>query len=1031
VLAAFMGGLAVGAWIAGMSVRETNARTARDHASRALYWYAALELAVAVIALLIPFVLRGTTPALAWAYADGSAPARFGLVRVAISLVLLGIPAAAMGATFPIAAVWYAAAAADVGALYAANTAGAAIGAVAAGFWLIPTLGLRGTTWVGVTLNVVAATGAILIAGKTTSDAKPVEHAEKVAARNPRRARRVLRETSTLPLPVSLIAVAISGFTALVYEVAWTRLLAMIIGPTTYAFATMAAAVVAGLAIGSALGTRVVRRTTDAGAWLGAMLIASGVSAATAATFAATRLPLQIATQVADANVAFEHIVLVEAVYVALLLLPMTLALGATFPFALAAVSASHVDAEGEHARARVGRDTGRVYAANTLGAIIGALAAGFFLIPTFGLRITFEIASGAAVISGLASWIRAAGPRALNLAAGGIAIVVVAVLPPWDRALLASGAYKYAPYLAGADLDAVLRAGRLEYYREGAAGTVSVRVLTGTRALAIDGKVDASDGGDMLTQRMLGLLPVLIHGHAREICIIGLGSGVTSASALAPGTVEREDVVEISPEVVEASHFFVRQNGDVLRQPAVRLVVGDGRSHLLLTPRRYDVIVSEPSNPWMAGVATLFTREFFEAAKARLNPDGLLCQWAHTYDIASSDLRSIVRTFASVFPQGTLWLVGEGDLLLVGAKEGTIAPRLAAIADGAHRGGTSAMLDSLGAIDGRGAFGVASLYAGGPRELEVFGVDADIQTDDRMPLEFSAPRGIYGRSGGDNAAAIRALQPVLPTALAAFDRTATATDWQSRGGMLLRAEAFSLAFEAYRRAIALDPRNSAALAGFSTSAAGARRQAEARQELQAMAREQPSNAAVRVELSHLLAATGDLQGALAAAGEALHLAPQDPAVAEQLASVLADANDVERLAPIADALVHRFPERVDARYYDATALYLRGKTEDAIATLRHVVDAHPDHARAQNLLGAACATAGQADCARMAFEASIRANPRDPSAYVNLGVFRIQSGDASGAIDAFGEALALDPQSNAARDGLTQARRALGSNPQ
>jgi Flp pilus assembly protein TadD len=178
------------------------------------------------------------------------------------------------------------------------------------------------------------------------------------------------------------------------------------------------------------------------------------------------------------------------------------------------------------------------------------------------------------------------------------------------------------------------------------------------------------------------------------------------------------------------------------------------------------------------------------------------------------------------------------------------------------------------------------------------------------------------------------------------------------------------------------------------------------------------------------LAATGDLQGALAVAGEALHLAPQDPAVAEQVASVLADANDVERLTPIADALVQRFPDRVEAQYYDATALYLRGKTEDAIVTLRHVVAAHPDHARAQNLLGAACATAGQTDCARTAFEASIRANPRDPSAYVNLGVFQLQTGNAGGAIEAFGEALALDPQSRAARDGLTQARSALGSNP-
>src|SRR5262249_8218306 len=162
-----------------------------------------------------------------------------------------------------------------------------------------------------------------------------------------------------------------------------------------------------------------------------------------------------------------------------------------------------------------------------------------------------------------------------------------------------------------GADLSAVLRAGSLQYYKEGAAATVSVRDLTGTRSLAIDGKVDASNAGDMLTQRLLGLMPVLIHGHAEDVAIIGLGSGVTAVSALTAGTVRRTDVVEISPEVVEASHYFDRENGRALAQPGVRLIVGDGRSHLLLTRRSYDVIVSEPSNPWMAGVASLFTREF------------------------------------------------------------------------------------------------------------------------------------------------------------------------------------------------------------------------------------------------------------------------------------------------------------------------------------------------------------------------------------------------------------------------------------
>jgi Flp pilus assembly protein TadD len=172
----------------------------------------------------------------------------------------------------------------------------------------------------------------------------------------------------------------------------------------------------------------------------------------------------------------------------------------------------------------------------------------------------------------------------------------------------------------------------------------------------------------------------------------------------------------------------------------------------------------------------------------------------------------------------------------------------------------------------------------------------------------------------------------------------------------------------------------------------------------------------------------GDFQGALATVEEALRLEPDNPRAGEQLASILADAGDGERLAPVADALTARFPERPDPRYYRATALFLRGKTEDAVAEVERVTASHPTHARAQNLLGAACATLGRRDCARAAFEASIRANPRDPSAYVNLGVFALQTSNPRDAANHFAEALSIDPASEAARDGLSQARSQLAA---
>jgi len=1050
VLAAFMGGLALGAWLAGrvLASAKSHKKDVGDglQAVPFLRMYAALEIVVAGAALVLPFALAASVPALAWAYADGTAAARFGVVRVVISLALLGIPAAAMGATFPIAANWYARASADAGLLYAANTAGAAIGAIGAGFLLIPALGLRATTWVGVALNLIAAGGALWIAEVRlkpdatsagvrvrVNDAGGVRLQPEQRKAKPKRDSRPLPplRSAASPMPrLALIGVAISGFTALVYEVAWTRLLALVIGPTTYAFATMAAAFIGGLAIGSANGTRIARRAAQPAVWLALMLVVGAVAAVGAAWFAATRMPLLVAAEVADPAVVFGRVVATQAIAVGVLLLPMTYALGATFPLALAVAGGSTVTSSD------IGGGAARVYAANTIGAIAGALTAGFALIPRLGLRTTFEAAAIIAAIGGAGCLaIAIGGPRRAALrtigfaaALAAAAIAAIRFMPPWDRELLSSGAYKYAPYLASADLDTALRAGRLEYYKEGAASTVSVRQLTGTLSLAIDGKVDASNAGDMLTQRLLGLLPVLLHGRAQDICIIGLGSGVTVDSALAPGGVRRADVVEISPEVVEASRFFERENGRALSKPGVRLIVGDGRSHLLLTPRQYDVIVSEPSNPWMSGVAALFTREFFQAARSRLNPGGLLCQWAHTYDISAVDLRSIVTTFASVFPQSTMWLVGEGDLLLIGTTGDSVAAHIERMAREWRAGTASAALTSVGIEDAAALFDLFSLYAGGSRELEQYGDSAVVQTDDRMALEYSAPRGIYGRSI-DNATAIRALAVDPPPPVRAALDAATGASWTSRGAMLLKAEAYGLAYDAYLRAVTLNARNADALAGLSEAAAGARKQTEELDWLKSLAAHDRANAAVRVELSRVLAASGDLEGAVAAATEALRLAPDDPRGGEQLASVLADAGDADRLAPLADSLVARFPDRPDAHYYRASALFIRGKTDDAITEVRRVTDGHPAHARAQNLLGAACGTLGRRDCARAAFEASVRANPRDSSTYVNLGVFYLESGDPQAAAESFAEALSLDPGSVPARNGLAQARAASPKN--
>ena len=297
------------------------------------------------------------------------------------------------------------------------------------------------------------------------------------------------------------------------------------------------------------------------------------------------------------------------------------------------------------------------------------------------------------------------------------------------------------------------------------------------------------------------------------------------------------------------------------------------------------------------------------------------------------------------------------------------------------------------------------------------------VQTDDRTALEYSAPRGIYGRSRDDNAGAIHALTPERPGAVGdAFARASDAA-WASRGLMDLKAQAFSSAYAAFRQAVTLNGSNFSALSGLSDAAGGAGRLDEERSLLNEIAGREPSNVNVRIELSRVRAVSGDVEGAIQSASDALQIAPNEPRAAEQLASVFADAGDGERLAPLADAMIARFPDRLDPRYYRATALFLRGRPQEAVDALRPVVEARPDHARAQSLLGAACAAIGQRDCAMAAFGAAIRANPRDASSYVNAGLLSLQSGNYPAAVGYFSSALTIDPSSKPARDGLALVR--------
>ncbi len=1002
VLAAFMGGLAVGAAVAGR-------RGGGISPERALVIYAGLEVAIGLLALLLPFALIAVRPLLVGAYADGQGGTTFAALRLLTSVLLLAVPAAAMGATFPIASRWTvrsaSRAAQDAGSLYAANTLGAAAGAVLAGFVLIPWLGLSGSTWVGVALNLTAAAGAVAIARTAAAGGSnsPTETTtRKAEAKNP--ATRGQAEDRPW---LAALALGASGFASLTLQVVWTRLLVQILGPTTYAFSLVVAIFIIGLAGGAAIGAWLVARVRSAAVGLaGCMLISVGLSLAAASSVDWALLTM--AEIVARPGYRFADVLTRQVLLVTGLLLPMTLAFGAAFPFAVALAAGRDES---------VTESLGRIYAVNTVGAILGALLAGFVLVPQIGLHLTIRLVAvivGTAAVALLISAGRARG-RPIGFALAAVVLGAGFVLPQWDRLLLSSGAYKYAAAMRGPSLETALAAGELLSYREGATGTVAVRRLAGTVSLAIDGKVDASNAGDMLTQRLLAHVPLLLHPAPKRVAILGLGSGVTLGSALTH-PIDAATVLEISPEVVDASRFFEEENHRALADRRTRLIVGDGRTHLMLGRESYDVIVSEPSNPWMAGMASLFTREFFAGAKARLAPGGILCQWAHTYDISRDDLRSIVATFLTAFPDGSMWLVGDADVLLVGTT-GPLDARVAGLAAAWQRPGVAQDLASVGAMD---PFAVTSLFVAQGEALSAWANGALLQTDDRARLEFSGPRSIFGVARDDNAAALRELGATSPKppAVTSAATAVTAASLRNRGSMFLRSDAHRPAYDDFAKALALDPNDPVSLDGLTRAAAALTRIDDAKAILIRLA-SVPANTPAKLALSKVLASQGAIEEAARIPFGVLQSDPGNVAALEQLASILSDVGDAARLEPVVARLVAQAPKNTWAHYYAGSLFFMQSRLDLAVQAARNAVSLDPGNAKAHNLLGACLASMGQSDAARTAFLASLKVDPREAGTYTNLATLELQAGNRERASQYFAEALTVDPLSQTAREGL------------
>lgn len=731
VLAAFMGGLALGSWLGGRAADRVAGRSLDP-----LWWYAGCEAVVGAAAFAIPLAVGHYRGANAWLWSRlGDAPALLALARFGLCGAALLVPTTAMGATLPLLSRRAAAAPEALGALgrhvgrlYAANTAGAVCGAAAAGFWLVPLFGVRAT-------NAGAGAAALLLAGAVAAVASTWRRRAPALAGAP--APDVATAAAATPPDAAarrwaVAAFALSGAVAMSLEVLWSRALAIVIGSSVYSFSLVLVVFLVGIAAGAAWAAPRAARTERPLRALGLLL--AGVAAATAVTAAITDdLPGLYVALAAGTGLDPGALLAVHLVVVGLAILPAALCLGGVMPFVIRAVAGRH-DA--------VGRDVGRAYAFNTAGAIAGAFAGGFVVLPTLGLEggLRAAVATDAALAAALL-W-RAGGRRRATWAAGAVAIAVAAVAAPgWDRSALTAGVFRahvVERYIAAGGLfeRPVLS------YADGVSTTVSVEFGRGP-ILKNNGKVEASTIHDMPTQIRLGLLPVLLHGGDRQdVFVIGYGSGITVGAIAQSNAVRRIDVAELEPEVYRAAdRFFGPYNHHPERDPRVQRHVGDGRNLLLAGDDRYDVIVSEPSNPWIAGVASLFSREFYALARRHLRDGGLFCQWAQLYELSPRTVKMIYRTFADAFPYVYAFTADahSSDTFLIGSTR-----PLAIDLDRLH----AAMRDPrVGPELARGgvvrAEDLAANLILAPDELPPFTAGADVNSDDAPQLEYRAPRDL------------------------------------------------------------------------------------------------------------------------------------------------------------------------------------------------------------------------------------------------------------------------------------------------
>lgn len=710
VLTVFMGGLALGSWGGG--------RVA-DRVANPLKTYVALEAGIALWAALLLVVF----PCLPKLYGPvvhliGGGYGTTVVLRFLFSAALLLIPTALMGATLPVLGRYVVESfehlGKRMGVLYTANTLGGVMGSFLTGFFLLNLLGARISTVLAALTNLALALFALWLARRIPSHGTEEWHETEKG--KPEREIRV--PAVIVPKPAVLLVFGISGFAALAYEVLWTRILIFVLGTHTYAFTTLLMAFLMGIALGSVAFSWVADRTERPVFLLFSVQVVIGLSALLL-TLIFRRIPVWFAQWATMGGGVWWKFAALEFLVCFLLMLIPAFCMGGTFPLAMK-LYVSDLEKRGEQ--------IGRTYMVNTVGAILGAFVSGFVFIQWLGIGKSIAFFAASNIAGAIALVWLARSVRVLPRLAATCTVLGLFLLFSW-KAPLATRLQQLGPEE------------RLLFYEESASATVAVKEtakVNGLKVLTVNGLEEVPlDYVSMQTFRFLGHFPLLIHPNPHSVLVVSFGAGIATGSASLHESVEIE-AVEICGAVPRAARLFSRENHRVLENPRVRIVLQDGRNYIATGRKTYDVITADATHPWSADSWILYTREFYELCKSRLNPGGIMIQWLPLHWLSPRDYRSLLRTFKLVFPHTSLWFTNSYTIMV--ATQEKLAIDFSRLLERLSQRTIRKDLDevSMGNI-----YSLLGFFMMGEDQIDRYVAGGEINTDDRPMVEYSFPRSL------------------------------------------------------------------------------------------------------------------------------------------------------------------------------------------------------------------------------------------------------------------------------------------------